>query len=64
MFNELKIKEVLMERDGLTSLEADELIQDCREDLEERLSLGELPEDIMSEWFNLEPDFIFDLLFG
>ena len=64
MFNELKIKEVLMERDGLTYLEADELIQDCREDLEERLALGELPEDIMSEWFNLEPDFIFDLLFG
>jgi len=63
-FDKTELKKVLMERDELTSFEAEELIQDCLDDLDERLALGELPEDIMSEYFGLEPDFLFSFLFS
>lgn len=56
------IKEVIMDRDGLTSDEADELIADATKDLHERLAEGELPFDICEEWFGLEPDYIYELM--
>ena len=56
------IKQVLMRRDGMTEEEAELLIADAREDLNYRLSLGKMPDDICEEWFGLEPDYIFDLL--
>jgi len=56
------IKSVLMKRDDLTSAEADNLIKDARDDLHERLSAGEMPEDICAEWFGLEPDYVMELL--
>ena len=40
------ILRVLMERDGMTKDEAQELIQEAREDLHNRLAEGEYPEDI------------------
>ena len=56
------IKEVLMKRDGISEDEAEDLIQDCREDLNQRLEDGEIPMDICSEWFGLEPDYIDELI--
>ena len=56
------IKEILMERDGIEDYEADSLIEDAREDLAERLEDGEMPMEICSEWFGLEPDYIEELL--
>jgi len=55
------IKEVLMERDGMTAREADDFINQAKEDLHERLEEGETPFDICEEWFGLEPDYIDEL---
>jgi len=51
-----------MRRDGMSAQEADELIADCKADLNERLAQGEIPDDICEEWFGLEPDYVFDLI--
>lgn len=56
------IKQILMRRDGITSEEADDLIQAAKDDLNARLTEGEMPEDICEEWFGLEPDFIWELI--
>jgi len=55
------LKEVLMERDGLTSDEADDLIAEATKDLHTRLADGEMPFNICEEWFGLEPDYLMDL---
>lgn len=56
------IKEILMRRDNMSECEAQNLIDDAREDLHERLAKGEMPFDICSEWFGLEPDYIEELI--
>ena len=56
------IKDILIRRDGMTESEADDLINEAKEDLYERLAQGEMPEDICQEWFGLEPDFMMELL--
>lgn len=58
------IKEVLMRRDGMSSEAADELIEIAKEELQERMADGDFSaaEDICFEFFNLEPDYIFELL--
>jgi hypothetical protein len=56
------IKQVLMKRDGMSATEADELIEEAQKDLQERLIDGECPIDICEEWFNLEPDYLDDLI--
>lgn len=56
------IKQILMDRDGMTEKEADAEIEAAQEDLHARLANGEIPSDICSEWFGLEPDFIDQLL--
>lgn len=58
----MSIKDVLMTRDGMSPEDAEELVQLAREDLQDRLAEGELPEDICEEWFGLEPDYIDELL--
>ena len=52
-----ELKTILMRRDGLTAEEADELIEEAREDVQN----GCDPEEVLYE-LGLEPDFIFDLL--
>ena len=52
------IKDVLIRRDGMSSDEADELINEAREEIEN----GEDPEEVLMDFFGLEPDYIFDLL--
>ena len=58
------IKEILIDRDGMTSEEADELIEAVREDINFAASNGdyELAEDIMLGDLGLEMDYIFELL--
>ena len=56
------IKEVLMTRDDMTAEDAEDLINDAKLDLHERLETGELPFDICEEWFGLEPDYIMELM--
>ena len=58
------IKAILMERDGMTAEEASQLIKDAREDFNERMAEGDLgaAEDVLEEYFGLEPDYIFELI--
>ena len=57
------LKQVLMERDELTSQEADDAIQECKKDFMERVGNGDLDADeILMEYFGLEPDYLEDLL--
>jgi hypothetical protein len=53
------LKQVLMRRDGLSEEEAEELIQEAREEV---LEGGADPEEVLACNFGLEPDYIFDLL--
>lgn len=53
-----ELKKIIMERDDLTSLEADLLISQAREMVLD----GEDAEEVLYEEFGLEPDYIFDLL--
>lgn len=52
------IREVLMDRDGLTAHEADEEFNAALDDFHQRLDGGEMPHNICEEWFGLEPDYI------
>lgn len=56
------IKEVLIARDGMEPEEADELIAECKNDLNVRLAEGEMPYDICQEYFGLEPDYLDELI--
>jgi len=56
------IKEVLMRRDEMSAEEADDLILQAKNDLNQRLAEGETPDDICEEWFGLEPDYLMDLI--
>lgn len=55
------LKATIMERDGIDSDEADDLIAEARACVEE---YGEDPEEVLEEYFGLEPDYVFDLLEG
>jgi len=56
------IKQILMERDEMSEKEADDLIVECKADLNERLADGEMPMDICEEYFGLEPDYLMELM--
>jgi hypothetical protein len=56
------IKSILMKRDKMSEKDADSLIREARKDLQNRLSEGEMPDDICEEWFGLEPDYIMELM--
>ena len=53
-----EIVRILMKRDGMERDEADDLLRDARAAVED----GEDPEEILADWFGLEPDYVFDLL--
>ena len=59
---EESIKVVLIRRDGMTSEEADDLINEVKADLHARLSEGDIPFDICEEYFGLEEDYIMELM--
>lgn len=56
------IKQVLMRRDGMSEGEADDLIDEAKAALNERLEDGDMPFDICEEFFGLEPDYIIELI--
>lgn len=53
-----EIERILMIRDGMTSAEAKQSLEEARQ----RIREGELPEDILEEELCLELDYVFDLL--
>jgi len=61
MANE-SIQDILMRRDKMSEKDAIDLIRDAKEDMHERLANGEMPDDICSEWFGLEPDYLMELI--
>jgi U3 small nucleolar ribonucleoprotein component len=58
----MNLKKVLMERDNLTSEEAEKAIAEAAEELQARLANGEMPFDICDEFFGLEEDYLEDLI--
>lgn len=56
------IAEILIDKDNMSAKEADELIDLAKEDLFAKLDAGESADDICSEWFGLEPDYIDELI--
>ena len=58
------IKQVLMRRDDMTASEADELIAEAREEMQDRITAGDLSgaEEICYEYFGLEPDYLMELI--
>lgn len=53
-----ELVQVLMDRDGMDRDEAERLVADARREVED----GEDPEEILHDWFGLEPDYIYDLM--
>ena len=58
------IKEILIRRDSMTESEADSLIEDAKEALNQHILKFEFykAENICQFYFGLEPDYIFELL--
>ena len=58
------LKHVLMERDEITSDEADDLVKTAREEFFNLVDQGEIEEaeNICEIHFGLEPDYIMDLM--
>ena len=59
-----RIESVLMNRDGLTWEEANELVADARAELHYLLESDEWVDEaeFCYDWFGLEPDYIYQLL--
>ena len=53
-----RLVRLLMHRDGMERNEAENLLRAARAVVEE----GENPEDVLADWFGLEPDYVFDLI--
>ena len=53
-----EIVRILMRRDGMERDEAEDLLQDARAAVED----GEDPEEVLADWFDLEPDYLDDLI--
>lgn len=58
------IKQIIMQRDGLTSQEADNLIADAQATFDAYMGEGDLDsaENICEEFFGLEPDYLIEFL--
>ncbi len=58
------IKEVLMRRDDMSETEADELITEAKEALNEYLLNDDMSsaDEICNEYFGLEPDYLMELI--
>lgn len=59
-----EIIEILMRRDGISRLEAENLVEDCKEELWEAAARGNYQEceDIIYSYLGLEPDYLEFLL--
>jgi hypothetical protein len=50
--------EILKRRDGMTTDEAEELLEECSD----RILRGEDPDEVLREELGLEPDYLFAIL--
>jgi hypothetical protein len=58
-----KIVSLLMERDGLSRVQALEEVKDCRDCILQAMETGEEdPADVLMDMLGLEPDYLIDLL--
>ena len=57
------IVEILMERDRIPREEAQQRVDQAREDFNERLAQGRPPWDLCYEHFNLDEDFLDEFLY-
>lgn len=59
-----EIVEILMRRDGISQLEAENLIEECKEELYGAAARGSYQEceDIIALYLGLEPDYLMYLL--
>lgn len=57
-----RVVKILMERDGMTEEEAKAEVRAGRQEMLEALEYGEDLDDMMSDLFGLEPDYLFDVL--
>ena len=57
------IKEVLIERDGMTAEAAEDLIAEAQAEFDSLIAEGDTEgaEQICSDWFGLEPDYLIEL---
>ena len=64
MAKESVLKQTVMYKFGWTSEEADNQIEEAREEMYRLINEGETLEamDICQDYFGLEPDYIFDLM--
>lgn len=58
----MTIKQVLMQRDGLSEKDAEKQIEQASADLHDRIMNGEIPFDLCYDWFGLEPDYLDELI--
>lgn len=58
------LKQVLIRRDGLSAEQVDADIAACRADMLEAIDAGDFDEaeQIFTDWFGLEPDYLLDIL--
>ena len=54
----MNLKKILIERDGLSDQEANELISNAKL----RVLEGENPEEILEYDFGVDPDYVFDIM--
>lgn len=59
-----EIIEILMRRDGITQNEAENLVEECREEVLDAAVRGNYQEceDIVASYLDLEPDYLMYLL--
>jgi hypothetical protein len=58
-----EIISLLMERDGLTRIQAVEEVEDCRDCILHAIETGEDdPQEVLMDMLGLEPDYLIDLL--
>lgn len=62
----LSIKETLMRRDGMDAQDAEDIIAEAKEALQEYLAEGDMNSayDVCEEFFGLEPDYLDEFIEG
>lgn len=60
-----KIIKILMRRDGISEVEAENLIEECMEEMNDAIMRGNYQEceDILASYLGLEPDYLDYFLF-
>lgn len=60
-----EIIKILMRRDGISAVEAENLIEECMEEIQDAIMRGNYQEceDILASYLGLEPDYLDTFLF-